>query len=188
MNATDFQNIKLYQWIFTSFYFLCPPNRLLLSLFIIYFLYIVYVYGFYSIFGIFSIVFDISSSLGRSNLNLGRWFGLGQGHFLVRTIPEIVFVSISFDRRGKEGLSVNRHKSFRRSVATLGRPLEQLQSSSYKRRRSSIHVRRSYLLIHHTGQGDSRPILPTCPKLYDYNNIGLLHTVCIRKHFLGWAI
>ena len=36
MNAADFQNINLYQWIITSFYFLCPSNRLLFISFLLY--------------------------------------------------------------------------------------------------------------------------------------------------------
>ena len=59
------------------------------------------------------------------NLGLGLMGRFGQV-FGARTIPEIFFVSISFDKRGEEGLSVNRHKSFRRSVATLGCRQEQL--------------------------------------------------------------
>ena len=36
MNAADFQNINLYQWIITSLYFLCPSNRLLFISFLLY--------------------------------------------------------------------------------------------------------------------------------------------------------
>ena len=115
-----------------------------------------------SIFGIFR----WSTSLGWSNLRLGRWFGLGQGHFFWTGL--YLRSSLSQYHSTGEGLSVNRHKSFRRSVATLGRPLEQLQSSSYQREEEVqfMSAVRTYWYTIHRRTGFSGPILPTCPKLF----------------------
>lgn len=67
---------------------------------------------------------------------------------------------------------MNRHKSFRRSVATLGRPLEQLQSSSYQEKKKFnpcppfVLIDTPYRRTGRTPIPDlGRPILPTCPKL-----------------------